>query len=356
MSRSVTAYSVIHAVTRALYASLLTPASWQAFIHARDYEAVLALLYESPYAVHLGIDRALLTPRRATYQIRQHLVAAYTKLIRMAPSPADDVLSKLWLRHEVDNVKAALRGNEAGASWDQVLHLLYPMASHTDVNTERLQRMVEAPGIEHAIEALDSTAYHAGLRHALTRYRLEHSLFPLEVSLDLGYRRLLWQALDRLSGMDREMAFKTVGNLLDADNLLWAIRYRVYHHLSEEEIINYTLPVGYAVKDADVRAIARGEDITEVVFRIYPKLSAELHGCDFESGEGLLRLERVLLQRSLAECRKAFIGYPFHIGIPLGYVWLSEYEIRDLTVIIEAKASGTPVEKFLPMLTVAQQV
>ena len=43
--------------------------------------------------------------------------------------------------------------------------------------------------------------------------------------------------------------------------MVWAIRYRVYHHLSEEEIINYPLPFGYQVRDEDIRAIAAGLDV-----------------------------------------------------------------------------------------------
>ena len=54
---------------------------------------------------------------------------------------------------------------------------------------------------------------------------------------------------------------------------MWAIRYRVYHHLSEEELINYTLPFGYHVRDEDVRAIAAGSDIATIVQRIYPGIS-----------------------------------------------------------------------------------
>lgn len=353
MVSPVRAYTVVHAVTRALYADLLRPTSWQSLVQAPDYPAVLALLAETPYGAYLEIDRALLTPRRSVYQIRQHLSDVYRKLIRLAPDSAGDFLTKQWHHYEVDNVKAALRGNEAGATWEQVLHLLYPMGHNIDVGLDRLRQMVEASDIEHAIAQLSGTLYHEILSHALVRYHAEQSLFPLEVALDLGYRRLMWRAIDGLSGTDREMALATQGNFLDADNLLWAIRYRVYHHLSEEEIVNYTLPTGYVLNDRDIRDIARGEDLTEVVFRVYPQLVPELMGVGLDTGEGLRRLERALVDRTLEACRKAFVGYPFHIGIPLGYLWLSEYEIRDLTVIIEAKASGTPAERYLPMLVLA---
>jgi vacuolar-type H+-ATPase subunit C/Vma6 len=108
--------------------------------------------------------------------------------------------------------------------------------------------------------------------------------------------------------------------------------------------------VGYKVSDNDIREIARGGDIAHVVFRIYPELVPKLSGVVMETGGGLEQLERALFQLALTRCHNAFVGFPFHIGIPLGYVWLSENEINDLTIIIEAKAAGTPADKFVPML------
>jgi vacuolar-type H+-ATPase subunit C/Vma6 len=46
------------------------------------------------------------------------------------------------------------------------------------------------------------------------------------------------------------------------------------------------------------------------------------------------------------QSRAAFIGYPFHIGIPLAYVVLNELEIQDLTVLVEAKSERMPAEEF----------
>ena len=350
MLQAVDRYSVIHTVTRAHYADLLSKSVWQALIQTPDYNSLLELLSKSHYGPHLEINRSLLTPRRVVYQIRHRLVDVYTKLIRLAPQTARNLLLTLWHHYEVDNIKAALRGREAGANWNQVLHLLYPMGSQTAVSVAMLQQMVGADSIEAAVDVLAGQPYHPILVHALTRYREENSLFPLEVALDLGYRRLLWNAIFRLKGIDREMALQTIGTVLDSDNLLWAIRYRVYHHLSEEEIINYTLSVGFDVSDTDIRAIARGEDLGKIVFKIYPEIKEELTGIVLDTGGGLQQLERSLFKLALARCRKTFVGYPFHIGIPLGYVWLAENEIQDLTIIIEAKASGISQSMFVPML------
>jgi len=197
-----------------------------------------------------------------------------------------------------------------------------------------------------AIERIRHTAYYETLLHALERYEAEQNLFPLEVALDLDYRRAIWQAIHNLKGMDHEHALRLVGTLIDSDNLLWAARYRIYHRLSTQEIINYTLPFGYQVRDEDIRAIAASAEgdfnaILKVVRRLYPDLEAL---DDVTPQHRLAALERALNRRMVRLCRKAFSGDPFHIGVQVAYLILLEYELRDLTAIVEAVASGLSVE------------
>jgi len=71
-----------------------------------------------------------------------------------------------------------------------------------------------------------------------------------------------------------------------------------------------------------------------------------------EPQRGLPRLEAQLLRHVAQECRAAFVGYPFHVGIPMAYLLLAELEIQDLTVLVEAKASHMSDERFRPFLLV----
>jgi vacuolar-type H+-ATPase subunit C/Vma6 len=214
-----------------------------------------------------------------------------------------------------------------------------------------MEKMIQSGDMARAIERIRHTPYYDTLVHALARYHTEKDLFPLEVALDLDYRRGLWQSINQLTGIDHEHALRLVGTVLDVDNLLWAIRYRVYHHLSEEEIINYTLPFGYQVHDKDIRAVAAGADIAQVVRRIYPDIEG-LGQLSDQPGVALIALEHALERHIIKVCRATFIGDPFHIGIPVAYLLLNEHEIRGLTTLIEAKASHLALETFESIVVV----
>jgi vacuolar-type H+-ATPase subunit C/Vma6 len=212
--------------------------------------------------------------------------------------------------------------------------------------------MIEAGNVGTAVDLLRGTSYYNTLSFAMKRYSAEQSLFPLEVALDLDYWRRLWQEARRLLGQDQEQALRVIGSLVDMNNLMWAIRYRVYHQLSEEELINYTLPFGYHVRDEDIRAIAAGADIASIVGRIYPGIT-DANALLEEPRSGLPRLELHLKRHVMGQCMAAFVGDPFHIGLPLAYLVLSDLEIQDLTVLIEAKSAQVANEKFAPYLVKA---
>jgi vacuolar-type H+-ATPase subunit C/Vma6 len=109
------------------------------------------------------------------------------------------------------------------------------------------------------------------------------------------------------------------------------------------------LPFGYHVRDEDIRAVAAGADIASVVGRLFPGIH-DVNSLLEEPKRGLPTLELELKRHLMRECMAAFIGNPFHIGVPLAYLVLSDLEVQDLTVLIEAKASPLPVEDFKPFL------
>ena len=345
----VSEYAAIHARVRAMYAAMLSPETWIELCGASDLASLIGLLKETAYGPYIAeVEDSRLTPRRTAYQIRKHLAAAFDAIVQLTPAPTRSLVNRLCRRYEVDNLKALLRGIETSTPWEQVNFVLFPLGAFTELPG---QEMVEAESVAAAVDLLQGTSYYDTLSHAMKRYAEEQSLFPLEVALDLAYWRDLWRNVGQLSNASRMPGRRVVGSQLDANNLLWAIRYQVNHHLSEEEIINYTLPFGYRVRDEDIRAIAAGADIASIVSRIYPEVG-DVAPLLREPQSGIPELEGRLQRYNAGVYRNAFLGYPFHIGIPAAYLLLAEMEIQDLTLLLEAKSAQLPLERFQPHLLV----
>lgn len=354
MAGGVTDYAAISARVRAKYADLLSPQDMLRLSEAPDFLSLFNSLKGTAYGPYLeGLKDKDINPRRVITQIKRKSADSYYSVIQMAPVQTRPLVKQLYRYFEVGNLKAVLRGivtvsawkTETGL-WDRVREVLFPLGSASVLPA---QAMVESGSIASAVDLLHGTPYEEALSFAMKRYSAEQNLFPIEVALDLSYWRRLWAEAAKLTGQDRQYGVRIIGSLLDMNNLMWAIRYRVYHKLSEEEIINYTLPFGYRVKDSDIRAIAAGGDIASTISRLYPGIP-DVNALIEEPKPGLPKLEVLLKRQILNECLAAFVGSPFHIGIPLAFLVMSDLEVQDLIILIEAKSSNTAEDEYRPFL------
>ena len=355
MAGGVTDYAAISARVRAMFSNLLTPQDMLRLSEAPDFLSLFNSLKNTAYGPYLeGLKDKDINPRRVITQIKRKLADAYYSVIQMAPVQTRPLVKQLYRYYEIGNLKAVLRSlvtvsawnAETAPLWDRVRDVLFPLGSSSELPA---QAMVESGSIASAVDLLHGTPYEDILAFAMKRYSAEQNLFPIEVALDLAYWRRLWAEAAKLTGQDRQHGVRIIGALLDMNNLMWAIRYKVYHKLSEEEIINYTLPFGYRVKDSDIRAIAAGGDIAAVVSRLYPGIP-DVNALLEEPRTGLPKLEVLLKRELLKQCEAAFVGSPFHIGIPLAFLVLHDLEVQDLIILIEAKSSNLPEEEYRPFL------
>lgn len=354
MASGVSGYAAISTRVRAMYSDLLSPQEMTRLSESPDFASLVSALKSTPYGKYLsGLKDNELTPRRVIHAIKSRLADSYSSVVQQAPEQTRPLVKQLYRYFEVGNLKAVLRSiqtvsawNPEVQTWDRVREILFPFGSFNSIPA---QAMVEAGNVGGAVDLLKGTPYESTMSFAMKRFSAEQNLFPLEVALDLDYWRKLWAEAKKLSGKDREMGVKIIGSLLDMNNLMWVIRYKIYHKLSEEELINYTLPFGYRVRDEDVRAIAAGSDIATVVSRIYPGI-ADVSALLDNPTSGLPKLEHQLKLQVVKTCIAAFIGDPFHIGIPLAYLLLSDFEVQDLIVLIEAKSSNMADEDYRPLL------
>jgi vacuolar-type H+-ATPase subunit C/Vma6 len=330
-----------------MYSQLLSRESWQALYAASDCDTLIEVLRDGVYRPYVTqIENQILTPRRVVFELKKRLTGAYVSLIPLAPVKLRVVLSEMLRLYEVDNLKATLRGIIIGETWDRVRHTLFPLGTFDTLSYETL---MGANNLADAIEHLKGSVYYSALSNALVRYNQEKSLFALEVALDLDYWSRLWKDSQKLSAKDQVPARKLIGTLMDMNNLLWALRYRIYHQLSEEEIINYTLPFGYHVRDQEIRLIAAGGDIPTILGDLYPDLTNP-GAMLTDPQRDLPLLENWIMKRSIGVCTQTFSGYPFHAGLPIAYLHLLAMEIEDLTVLVEAKSMQIPYDRFRKFL------
>jgi V/A-type H+-transporting ATPase subunit C len=344
---NVSAYGLVNVHIRTAIGELLSPEGWVKLSRGNDFLTFLQNLSDTAYGpIVNNIPPEHQTPRFFAYTIRKRIPEKFRIIEKASPLKARALINKIFQLHDLSNLKMVFRGIKAGDSWDKLKYLLTPTGYYPALPYDA---MVNQGTIEGAVALISNTDYYRSLSNASVRYFMEDSLFPLEVLLDLDYWKRVWDEVQNLSGGDKKDASALIGQRLDINNLIWSSRYHVFHHLQEAEIINYTMGFAPKVNDEEIRQIANGVSISEIVEKVYPELQGKVDPTLAEA-DRLTRWE-VELDRHFARCcQHFFVGNPFNLGPILAYLFLLEFEIRDLTLLSEAKALNLPKERYAPYL------
>jgi len=332
-------YSATNARVRALLTQLIPPAQWADLIEAPDLPGLVSQLRDTAYDAQLPAlaeeETDLIAVERAV--VRRQTGAERLPLAFLHGKPLD-LLEWFWRRFELENLKTVLRAVHHQTPPSQALPALIPLGAASALDWSSL---AASPSVAAVVERLSSTWYGQALQHALDQYRRQQSVFPLEIALDLGYYSGLLERIEALGGDDRSDAQTFLGAWVDAQNLLWAYRYRLYAGLSPEEILNYTLHRRLRVNADVVRAIALGAPVEDVVQEVWRGRLAGLGTLQGLSEPEMLPQLELLIHRHLYDmAERARAAYPLRLASVLSYVFLLDCEARDLVALAEGKSFG----------------
>ncbi len=326
-------YAAANARVRTLLASLLGHSGVEALATYPAPSAVLDALVPTPY----GNARNAPDAERA---LLDRLVDVGRAILGLVPVPERTFLQQYLLRHELENIKVLIRAVHRHVPWERIASHILSLPGLATINPRAL---VEAHDVPTLVERLAASAYGPPLRAALHRLR-EAGPFALEVTVELDYYDRLWAATGMLKRTDAECARRLLGVLFDILNLSWIARYRDALRLSPEEILNYTLRQGRYLTTEVRRALAEDRDQAwgaALARTPYGHLLGDVQGLGFEAAS-------TALWRFLGtEIKRMLMGYPFHIGVPLGFLLAQEIEIRDLQTLLAAKTIGVPLPEIL---------
>jgi len=333
-------YSAANARLRGQRAKLLDGEVWRDLLASKDYAAALDVLRRTAVGQVLSAqDVAHLTVEDVERHLYARLADSHLRAMAFLRGPRRDLLVVLWQRFELNNLKALFRGLEQQMDIGRLRRYLTPLGDFSTLPWDALMHERTVVGL---IDLLRETHYINPLRNALPMYQRDGSLFGLEVALDIRYYRDLAAAVNKLHGSDHREARRVVGTRIDLLNVSWAYRFREYYKLSPEEIVNYTLWRTFRTDTALVRRIAMGADPRQVLRDLLGSdVDVEQIG-DWEedSARGLIKLEMALDRYYYRTALRESAGYPFRLGVILGYLGLLQYEARDLVTLLEGKTMG----------------
>jgi len=224
----------------------------------------------------------------------------------------------LMMRCEVDVVKKILRVFVAG---DEIDRRFIPCDLPFDP-----EDLLSSKDLEDLVSKLSPRPYHSILRSSLKSTGFGTA--SLENTLDLWYFTELMRVLRRAGAKG---AVEFLKKQADVANLMWIYRARILFGLESERVVGYLLPIGRLSRET-LREMASVKDEEEYLKKL-ADLGYEVKLEGRVPSEFLL--ERVMVRYLVREAKKLLRNKLNGFDMLVGYLHLLEYELRNITTVIE---------------------
>lgn len=336
-------YSYAQAKTRAMRGKLLGPDDWHYLLRMKSLEDILRYLKGTDYAASLsGLPGATYVAGTVSLALHNALFKDYSKLLRAVPKRSSKLLLSLLARYDAENLKTLLRGIWQAKPAQEIRLLLYGLGALSRLPIEGLLQVRQVPA---AVDLLKSTIFHAPLLHALSQFKAQGRLFPLEIAADMAAFKHIAANIKTLRGLDQRGAEDLAGEFIDWVNVCWLVRFRHLYGLSPEEAINYALPGGNRLTIRDLGKLSRAVDLStffEAMPAPYRKALDQVQHWE--------QVQPIFQRRLIYELYGSFQKDPFQIRIELSYLLLKEMEVKSLESLVSAIDLGESPERLVDLI------
>lgn len=257
-----------------------------------------------------------------------NLINISKSIFDFAPKRTKSLFESLMLKHEIELIKLILNRFEEVKREDRSkidYSIYYPILSSEIKNCLGILDMVKTR--MDAIDVLKETKY--GFLSTLSAEEI--NIGRASDLLDKYYFHELWKTIEGLSTKDAEYARRLIGTEIELTNIMTLFRSMIYGYKAERFII----PINYKLDK--IMNLLLKENLDDMVSALSNTPYGEIISDGFryyEEHNSILGFEMNIKEYLLEEHKKVFRGYPFHLGILLGFLKLKEYEVKNLISIL----------------------
>ncbi|NMB09123.1 MAG: V-type ATPase subunit [Tissierellia bacterium] len=302
--------------------NLLTDADFDVLMEMDNRDDIVQYLLKNSYYSDLPIKKEGYI---FTEQIlKRKIMKDIDKLSNFMDSKYKVFFEGLKKHYEYNDIKTILRSIIRRENIDDLNDRLIVLNNGTDINIDT------STSLEDFINSLSSTRYY----DLLVRYLdedLDKILFYMEMNLDRDYYIYISELSKSLKREDSKIFNDYMGEHIDLLNIEWIYRAIKFFNLPREIVFNFTIIGGknYSLKDLNKMSYMSVEELRDYVLKgKYKFLFDSEHDIDLYMER---RIERYLYYKAKDYMRST----KMNISKTIGYLLLREFEIKDITTVIE---------------------
>jgi len=345
MNRSVNTYSFINAKLRASMGKILSSDFLTRMENARSFTESVQLLRDTSFAVVEEVYAKTGDIKMCELELYKKEISLYREMGHSVKGEVLNFVRALAAFYEIENLKIALRlwfeRTARKRSIAELVKYIYRDAIQHDLHIDDI---ISSGDIQQIAELLRKTPYAEIITQNAEHIKTENSVFPVEIALDYYFYHQLMKQAHSLDSRDFAIARRMIGVEIDNYALNLIARFRFFYHLPPEKTLMYCCPPGSTIDKDTIRLVYSskniGEALSEILRKKYSGLEMLLVSQAVDDISQVQSFERLLYQIKMHEVRRMLSGYPFTIGIILGYFVLKKEELHNIMTILNAKMLG----------------
>ncbi len=342
---AISTYGFINARLRARLGLLLTEEKYNQLISAPTLEEMLSYLRDTPYEILERVYRDTGDIKLAELELFKKEIAIFGDILKSVTDKAHEIVKSLMMKYEVENLKNLLRIFFSRTVKNQnVENLILYIYRERIVHDIDVDSIVNADSLATVLDALKKTPYQKTVEEEWPVVQEKGTVFFLEVKLDHLYYKNLLNMSGILNQRDRYIFNRLIGVEIDIQNIDLITRLFGVYGVKEKFLREILIPGGHRINISKMGSISSSEDISEILKGTLPGSMIDIKDFDFSDKRDIIRglelIEAMLEEMMLKEAKKALAGYPFSIGVILGYYVIKTRELRKLRAIMNAKVYG----------------
>lgn len=328
-------YAELAAAVRSFKAELLRPSQLERLIETGSLAETVSAVTNGHITSVEGSD---LSPVES--YLTHNVIEVAERLSSYAPQDSRSLIGLFARSFEFECVKAVLNASAARVNAEDASRHIIPAGKFTP---DRCKDLIEAHNPTRVVESIEDEGFRRFLLPKLTG---EGTGIQTISAIDQYYFTKLWTASNLPDPLDAQSAKGLIGEAIDHVNILVAFRSRLMG-LDSRTAAAMMIPLNYGLSQSfDELPEANN---TQNVARILEK---SRYGGILETSAAYdaAAVEYALNRSHARTCVNTFAGSPFNVGLALAFLFLKNYELRDLFGLINAKANNVPSERALESL------
>ncbi|MCT4542395.1 MAG: V-type ATPase subunit [Vallitalea sp.] len=335
-------YSHLSTKIRAMKGKMLTEDDYEQLLLRKNVLEVSTYLKNNTYYKDFLYDLNEGDVHRGQVEmlLHQSIINEALKIGRYLKGNAKSVFRYIYRRQEIEDLKKMLRMLQMGGDIRDIDKKLFFINKYSVIDFNRLYG---ANNIKNFVNGLEGTNFY-NILNPLIINNNRIDLFAAEMALDMYYYKRLISQLELVRGRDKIIASNIFGLEADLRNIMWIYRGKHYYNISKEILYRYLIPYHYKLGQKELKQLINSNDIDGII-KVLKRtsynyiLSIDEHYWEKEFYEYIVKTQE-----------KNISQHPFSIAPIIGYMFMKEVEIMNITTIIEGiryNVDSNKIRKFL---------